>query len=466
MTDANTKTTILMIDDDKNLCHFFREEFASDTINVLVAHTGKDGLEICSGNKIDILFLDQKLPDMAGLELCQPVLNTNDQTKIIFITAFPNFQNALSAIKTGAYDYISKPFDLDELHLTIDRLLRTIELEKIDRFHSYRYKKEQAETGMIGKSTAYQKIRQLTAAAASSRAPVLITGETGTGKNLVAKIIHLQGEHPKHPFVSVNCASLPDNLVEAELFGYEKGAFTGAVAAHKGVFEIAEGGTLLLDEIGAMPVHLQSKLLGVLDEKKFRRLGGKTDRTINVRIIAATNAVLETMTREKTFREDLYFRLNVLTIHIPPLRERMEDLPELCRFFIDHLTQGEKKPECPGTEIEKLKSYHWPGNIRELRNLMERSIILHGGVLRPSEFIRAGSAPQTLNSATLNGQLSSTGKSFESGTIRTLEEIEKEYMLKVFEHCDGNYSLSARMLGISLSTFRRKMAHCQKQVKS
>lgn len=451
MTDSNPKTTLLMVDDDKNLCHFFHQEFNCETMEVLLAHTGKDGLDICAKRKIDILFLDQKLPDMQGQALCQPVLKHNDQTKIVFITAFPNFQNALSAIKTGAYDYISKPFDLDELHLAINRIVRTIELEKIDRFHNYRHKKEKEKIELIGKTNAHQNILQLMDAAASTAAPVLITGETGTGKNLVAKIIHLKGKHAKSPFVAVNCASLPDNLVEAELFGYEKGAFTGAVATHKGVFEIAEGGTLLLDEIGAMPVHLQSKLLGVLDEKKYRRLGGKTDRNVNVRIIAATNADLETMTREKTFREDLYFRLNVLTIHIPPLRQRLDDLPGLCRFFIGNLTQGEKKPQCPAPEIEILKQYHWPGNIRELRNLMERSLILHGDVLRPSEFIQISRPAEPPRPA---------------GNIRTLEEVEKEHMLEVFDRCQGNYSQSARMLGISLSTFRRKMDRYRGQTQS
>jgi DNA-binding NtrC family response regulator len=437
-----------VVDDDRTLCDFFKDEFQSDELDVLAAHTGKDGLNICSQRKIDILMLDQKLPDTTGESLCEPILKYNDQTKIVFITAYPNFQNALRAIKTGAYDYISKPFNLDELHLAINRILRTIELEKVDRFHSYRHKKEKEKNYLIGKSGLHRDITQMIDAAASAEAPVLITGETGTGKNLVAKIIHLKGKAPKSPFVRINCASLPETLIEAELFGYEKGAFTGAVSSHKGVFEIAEGGTLLLDEIGAMAIHLQSKLLGILDDKKYRRLGGSRDRRVNVRIIAATNAPLEAMTKEKTFREDLYFRLNVLTIHLPPLRERLDDLPELCRFFIDSLIKGKNKPEFPDSEIEKLKRYNWPGNIRELKNLIERSTILHKNVLIPSDFIHTRTVPN---------RTSPSPEPAAPDHIRTLEEVEKEHIRHVFEMCGGNYSKSARTLGISLSTFRRKI---------
>jgi DNA-binding NtrC family response regulator len=462
LTEGKSRITLLVIDDDRSLCDFFKEEFESDTLEVLVAHTGKSGLDICSRRKIDILMLDQKLPDTTGESLCGPILEYNDQTKIVFITAFPNFQNALRAIKTGAYDYISKPFDLDELHLAINRIIRTIELEKVDRFHSYRYKKEKEENYLTGKSKAHQDITKMIDAAASAEAPLLITGETGTGKNLVAKIVHLKGKNPKSPFVRINCASLPETLIEAELFGYEKGAFTGAVSSHKGVFEIAEGGTLLLDEIGAMPIHLQSKLLGILDDKKYRRLGGNSDRSVNVRIIAATNAPLETMTREKTFREDLYFRLNVLTIHLPPLRERLDDLPDLCSLFIDSLIKGRKKPELPDSEMEKLRQYGWPGNIRELKNLIERSTILHKDVLTPSDFIDTPPVSTGTSRPSPPGPVQ-TGN---ADHIYTLEEMEKEHIRRVFEICGGNYSKSARVLGISLSTFRRKINRYQPETVS
>lgn len=441
--------TLLVVDDDRILCEFFREEFNSEAIEVLVAHSGKEGLNICSRRKIDIIFLDQKLPDMTGESMCEPVLRFNDHTKIIFITAFPNFQNALQAIKTGAYDYISKPFDPDELHLAIKRVIRTIELEKVERYHRYRNSREKKDHLLIGTFGGQQDILQLIEAAACSDAPVLITGETGTGKNLVAKVIHLQGENPRRPFIRINCASLPETLIEAELFGYEKGAFTGAVSAHKGVFEIAEGGTLLLDEIGAMPIHLQSKLLGILDDKQYKRLGDKTLRSVNVRIMAATNADPGAMISAKTFREDLYFRLNVLMIHLPPLRERLDDIPELCRFFCDSMIRGRKAPEFPGSEIRKLQAYHWPGNIRELKNLIERSVILHSDVLSPSEFITM--PPEKTNRP--GPDLLPEGP----GEVLPLEEIEKKYLQHVFQMYDGNYTRSARALGISLSTFRRKI---------
>jgi DNA-binding NtrC family response regulator len=462
LTKKTSRTTLLIVDDDRTLCDVFRDEFDSEEIEVLSAHSGKDGLRICSQRTIDILFLDQKLPDMMGETMCESILGYNDQTKIIFITAFPNFQNAMKAIKTGAYDYISKPFDLDELHLAVERARRTIELEKVDRFNSYRNTKEKENHSLIGAFGGQNEVMEMIEAAASTDAPVLITGETGTGKNLVAKVIHLRGENPKRPFIRINCAALPESLIEAELFGYEKGAFTGAVSTHKGVFEIADGGTLLLDEIGAMPIHLQSKLLGILDDKKYKRLGDKTVRSVNVRIIAATNSDLKSMTKEKTFREDLYFRLNVLMIHLPPLRERLDDIPGLCRFFISNLVKDRKLPELPESEIRHLQAYHWPGNIRELKNLIERSIILHKDILTPSTFININPAalhhsPVTDFPIENNGNNDENDDGNDDGNNLTLKDVEKHYLQKVFKKNGGNYSKSARESGISLSTFRRKI---------
>jgi transcriptional regulator with PAS, ATPase and Fis domain len=281
---------------------------------------------------------------------------------------------------------------------------------------------------------------------------VLITGETGTGKNVVAKAIHYKCKNSDSPLLSLNCASLSETMIEAELFGYEKGAFTGATTARKGVFELAENGTLFLDEIGAMSITLQSKLLGVLDEGKVKRIGGQSFLEVNPRIIAATNVDLEKHMKEGSFRKDLYYRLCVMKIELPPLRHRIEDIPDLCHFFIRRFT-GDKNPTISDTEIKHLMKYPWPGNIRELKNIIERSIILHGTHLNPSHLLGA-----IETKAAAPGEASIP----DDEPIQSLKQVEVAHIKKVLDYFLGNYTKSARALGISLSTLKRKlkdMAH-------
>lgn len=452
---SKSKQTLLIIDDDKTLCEALKDEFAQGGIEVITAHTGADGLKICSREKIDVVLLDQKLPDSPGDTLCQPILKYNEQTKIIFITAFPNFDNALKAIKAGAFDYLSKPFELGELHLTIENALKLMELEKVKQLHNYKNDKEKEKNFLVGNFGEKNDILELIDLAAPQDYPLLITGETGVGKNVVAKAVHYKGADPRAPFVGINCAAIPENLVEAELFGYEKGAYTGAVTARKGLFEIADGGTLLLDEIGAMPLHLQAKLLGVLDDGKVKRLGGQTLIPVNVRVIAATNADLETMIAEKTFREDIYYRLSVLRIHIPPLRERPGDIPLLCNFIIEQKARG-RNITLPDDEVKKLMNYHWPGNVRELKNIIERSLVLHKNILHPSELLGKTSETKFHDD---NRPLS-----LHEDKPRTLEEVEMEYIKRVLSTYSGNLTRSARVLGISLSTLKRKIKQYGLQV--
>lgn len=436
--------TVLIIDDDRLLCDTVKDFFTSENVKVHTANSGGDGLEICSQNNIEIVLLDQKLPDTEGVLLCPRILEKNEQAKIIFITAYPSFENAVEALKIGAHDYLSKPFELDELKLAVDKALRTIELEKIEQVQHYRDNKESEETIVICDQGGLADIRQLVDLAANENAPVLITGETGTGKGVIAKSIHYKSFAQKHPLISINCAALPENLIESELFGYEKGAFTGAGSPRKGIFELAEGGTLFLDEIGTMPLHLQSKLLGVLEDKMIRRVGGESMRPINVRIIAASNLNLENAVMDKTFRNDLYFRLSVIRIHIPPLRERPQDIPELCNFFIGTMAK-EQQVTLPESEIEKLKSYTWPGNVRELKNIIERSLIVQKGkTLRPSELLTASIPPYRSSIST------------EEKEIEKLEAVEVNHIRRVLNHYSGNYTRSAKALGISLSTLKRK----------
>jgi DNA-binding NtrC family response regulator len=440
------KRKILIIDDNDIFCQTVKDLLTDPNTDVLTAHTGKDGLDLCAEHKIDIVILDQKLPDTQGVSLCPSILKQNEQTKIIFVTAYPSFANALDAIKVGAHDYLSKPFEMAELELTIKQAFRTQELEKTEQIQNYQNTRESEENDLIAGQGAFDEIKRLIDLAADSDAPVLITGETGTGKNVVARAIHQKSALPARLFLTANCAAFPENLIEAELFGSERGAFTGASTSRKGIFELAEGGTLLLDEIGSMPIHLQTKLLGVLEEKKIRRIGGETVKPVNVRVIAAANNDLEKAVREKTFRNDLYYRLSVIRIHLPPLRERKEDIPKLCEYFLGKMSRD--SGVClSDTELSRLMDYEWPGNVRELKNVIERSLIVQRGhPLRPSLLLRAGiPLAQTV----------SPGQDHED--IIPLEEMEKKCISQALKKYQGNYTQSARALGISLSTLKRKV---------
>ena len=448
---SETKRTLLIVDDDESLCESLFDYLSSDSLLVVAAHTGADAMKQCSGRRVDVVLLDQRLPDARGHDVCAALLSSNDQTKIIFMTAFPSFDNALHAVKQGAYDYLSKPFELKELNLTVERALRTLDLESVEQLQQYRERKESHDASLIGASSVFQDVGKLVGLAASSDAPVLITGETGTGKNLVAKSLHYRSATPRKSFVTLNCASLPEQLIEAELFGYDKGAFTGATAAKKGVFEMAEGGTILLDEIGEIPPHLQSKLLSVLDEKVIKRIGGETSRAVDVRIVAATNVDLHKAMREKRFREDLYYRLSVIRIHLPPLRDRKEDLSGLCAHLIEKLGGG-LEVTLADSELAALTAYDWPGNVRELRNIIERTLILaKGNALRPSLLL---GDPSSLVSRV---EAHSDKPPVFTQELTTLRDIEKRYIAHALETLSRNYTRTAKTLGISLSTLKRKM---------
>jgi DNA-binding NtrC family response regulator len=437
---------ILIIDDDKIYGDTVKDYFARDSMRVFVARTAKEGLEVCSRDRIDVVLLDQQLPDAEGYTLCPAILKHNEATKIIFATAYPSFDNAVKALKAGAHDYLTKPFELDELGLTVERAIRTAELEGIEQIQAYRREKESEEAALVV-GAGLAEVERLTGLAAAADSPVLITGETGTGKTLVAKAIHYRSRNAGAPFVGINCAALPENLIEAELFGYDKGAYTGAVTARKGIFEMAEGGTLFLDEIGEMPLALQSKLLSALEDKTVRRLGSESFRRVNVRIIAATGIDLK-RTLGTTFRKDLYYRLSVIRIHLPPLRERRQDIPELCGYLLKHM--GYRHAVLSEAEQTKLMKYDWPGNVRELKNILERAIILqHGSELRPSLLIETtriiappapGCPPPQAGS-----------------DMTTLNEMEKRHIRQALDKLRGNLTQTARALDISLSTLKRKI---------
>ncbi len=442
------KRKILVVDDNDIFCESVRDILRDENTDVLTANTGKDGLKICQDTKVDVVILDQKLPDTEGVSLCPSILKENDQTKIIFVTAYPSFSNAVEAIKVGAHDYLSKPFEMAELELTVKQAFRTQELEKTEQIQNYHDHRESEEIGLISGQGVFDEILKMIDLAAASDAPVLITGETGTGKNVVARAIHYKSNLPKKLFLTTNCAAFPESLIEAELFGSEKGAFTGATSLRRGIFELADGGTLVLDEISSMPIHLQSKLLGVLEEKKIRRVGGESFKPINVRIIAISNTDLAEAIKDKYFRDDLYYRLSVIHINIPPLRERKRDIPRLCEYFIKLMT---KKTDIMITdeELNKLVDYEWPGNVRELKNVMERALIIQRGKsLQPSQLLKSS---YNLPFPAVNNSENETNQ------ITTLENMERNHIEKALIKYMGNYTQTAKALDISLSTLKRKV---------
>ncbi len=441
---SDSRKTLLIIDDDQLFCDTISTHF-SHKLNVISANTGNTGIELCLKHKIEIVLLDQKLPDGKGTDFCNLILKNNESVKIIFITAYPSFSNAVKAIKIGAHNYLSKPFELEELELAITNATRTIDLEHVEHIQSYKNNLDKRDSVLIGDELT--EVKEMIYLASKDTSNVLITGETGTGKGVVAKAIHYQSPIDKRPFIIINCAAFPENLIESELFGHEKGAFTGADNKRIGIFEMAQEGTLFLDEIGDLPFHLQSKLLTVLDEKKVRRIGGRSDIPINVRIIAATNADIDERVKNKKFRSDLFYRLSLIRIHMKPLRERLCDIEKLSAYFITKF-RPDLSLDLPETEIVKLREFSWPGNIRELRNIIERAIIFRtDSSLFPGQYIQNIEFVHNKNQDCAD----------DSKEMLTLHEVEKKYIKSTLEHTNHNKTHAAKSLGISRSTLMRKI---------
>lgn len=447
MTRSDEKRDILIIDDDVLFCDATKEYLSRPGLQIDAAHTASDGIARCQAQRFDLVLLDQNLPDGEGQELCPQILEINEQCKIILITAHPSFNSAVTALRAGAHDYLSKPFDPEELSLTVEKALRTLSLEEVENLARYQRQKERMTTVLVGADGGLADVARLVALAGNAEAPVLITGETGTGKNVAAKAIHYSSDRHDRPFISVNCAALPENLIEAELFGHEKGAYTGATSSRRGVFEIAAGGTLFLDEIGEMPLHLQAKLLGVLEDREVRRLGGERSRSVDVHVIAATAANLDDAL-DTTFRRDLYFRLSVMRIHMPPLRDRPQDIATLSEHFLKEL-RGPTAPTIRDDEFERLRAYHWPGNVRELRNILERATIVQPGpIIEPSSLLGSSSVPQ-MSITSVNA--------VSDEVVKTMEDVERQHIAHALDVLDHNYTQTAKALGVAISTLKRKI---------
>lgn len=437
---------VLIIDDDGLFLASLSDYLSAKSYKVSSARTGKEGMNVFERQQPAVVLLDQKLPDMEGIEVCRKILEMDPRTKVILVTAFATVRCAVDAIKAGAFNYLSKPFELDELLIIMDLAIKNVEMEGKIRVQDYERTRESKQKQLIGSSEEMRRVREQIRLAATTDSNVLITGETGVGKNVVARAIHdLQAG--RENFLTVNCSAIPENLMEAEYFGHEKGVFTGADTRREGIFELADGGTLVLDEIGEIPIRLQSKLLTILEDKCVRRIGGGRNIPVDVRIIATTNQHLDQAIREKRFRQDLYYRLAVVTIQVPPLRERPSDIPEIAEYFAKLFCR--KPVSILDQDMKKMIDYPWPGNVRELRNVIERaSLLLKGDALRP-----AGLLVSSDNDSTWADR-----RSFDAAEIVPLQDLKRQQILTALKACAGNKSRTARTLGISLSTVKRTLA--------
>jgi two-component system, NtrC family, response regulator AtoC len=443
---------ILVVDDERNIRTLCSRVLAGDQIEVHGVGTGKEGLQTADEVSPDLVLLDLRLPDMDGIEVLRVLKGRHAETAVIIITGFGQIQSAVEAMKAGATDYLEKPFEhLDKLKLAVARALEEVrakrEIQRLHRLQEKEYRVDQ----LIGESEGTRRLRDLISKLARSEAAtILIHGESGTGKELVARGLHYESSRHDFPFMEVNCAAITETLFESELFGHEKGAFTDAKAAKKGLMELADRGTLFLDEVSEMSLNSQAKFLRVLQERVLRRVGGTRDIKVDLRIIAATNRPLETRVKDGQFREDLFYRLNVIPIYIPPLRERRDDVMPLARHFVlDANTRFHKSIKGFTPEAERLMmGYQWPGNVRELRNLIERLVILGS-----SDFIEPAHLP--VQFATQVRQPVVTAQTGDEP--RTLADVERAYIGQIMQRVESNKSKAAKILGISRQTLRKKL---------
>lgn len=444
--------TILLIEDDAVLRQSLERLLSLAGFEVLSAGSGREGTSVYESRRCDLVLLDVHLPDGNGLDILKRMREAEEDLLVIMVTAFPAIQAAVAAMKAGAYDYIVKPFDSEELKYAIDRALATRELKSEVLRLRHEYKRRFQSHKLVGSSPAMTRLRELISKVASSDASVLIQGESGTGKELIVDAIHDSSSRHGRALVKINCSAIPADLIESELFGYEKGAFTGAARSKTGLFEMADGGTLFLDEISEMSPALQPKLLRVLESHTFRRVGGIREIRRDVRIMAATNRDLRTSVAAGNFRQDLFYRLGVMVIDAPPLRERREDILPIAQSVLEDLRLETRKTTSGlSPEVQQmLLSYPWPGNVRELRNVLERAVIL-----ADSELLLPEHLPLELL-AWGDDRLAEPPVAAEDAS-ESLEAAERLHIARVLQSTHGNRTEAARRLGISRSTLKEKL---------
>jgi len=437
---------ILIIDDEQSIRETLEMFLREKGYAVMTAEDGAKGLDAVERERPDIVILDIRLPGKSGLEVLEKIMEKGERIPVIMITAYHDMETTIQAMKLGAYEYIHKPIDVDELEIAIDKVVNNQKLNTRLENLIMEISEDYKVNNIVGRSKAMQEIFKVIGLVSESKTTVLIQGESGTGKELIARAIHYNSPYRRDPFLPINCSALVETLLESELFGHEKGAFTGATHLKKGKIELAQNGTIFLDEIGDISPNLQVKLLRFLQEKEFERVGGEVILRSSARVIAATNQNLLQLVERKKFREDLYFRLKVVEIYVPPLRERKSDIPLLVEHLFNKINRElhKKVAKIPKEVMDGLVNYSWPGNIRELENLLTRAIVLStGNILLPESF------PELFSG--LKGSLK------EPEVIKSLEQIEMEHVAKALEFANWDKGKACTLLGISRPTLRKKI---------
>ncbi|MCL5125249.1 MAG: sigma-54 dependent transcriptional regulator [Deltaproteobacteria bacterium] len=440
---------VLIIDDEKAICESLEMFLQEKGLAVISEVTGTEGLATYVKVRPQIVILDIRLPDMSGLDVLRRIIEIDPETKVIMITAFHDMETTIEAMRYGAYDYIHKPLDVDELDHAVSKGLRIIDTQGSGLSFSQTDQENDRMHKIVGHTPAMRELFKTIGLLSGNRATILIEGETGSGKELIARVVHDSSIFRNQPYVTVDCTTLVDNLFESELFGYEKGAFTGATDSKKGRLEMAGDGTIFFDEIGDLPSTLQAKLLRFLEYREFTRVGGVHPITSKARVIAATNRNLEDLVRKGIFRQDLLFRLKVISISAPPLRDHVEDIPDLVSYFLARINRelGSKVTRVEDKVMEILKTYSWPGNVRELKNVLTKGILDSRGSVLMAE------ALQTVLTS------SHTSRMGDPSGENSMEQVEKKLLRKTMAHTSGNLSAAARSLGISRPTLRKRLKY-------
>lgn len=438
------KPRILAVDDEVSMLKTYRSILKSK-FNLVLVNNGQEAIKFIEEDNFTLVLLDLKLPGMNGIEILKKIKKINKDLQVLIVSAVQDIKTAVEAIKLGAYDYVAKPFEIDDLLSKIDKVLEKQALVRENIYLRETLDEKEEPLEFVGESSPAKKILELISKVAKSESTVLITGESGTGKELVARLIHKKSNRAEAPFIVVNCAAIPENLIESALFGHERGAFTGALDRKIGKFELADSGTIFLDEVGCLNSPMQAKFLRVLENNTIERVGSNKSIRINVRVLSATNLDLKKAISNNSFREDLFYRLNVIPIYVPPLKERKEDIPLLLKYFLNKYNR-ELNKNIRGFDneaVEMLNGYNWPGNIREVQNLVERIAVLAEG----NEYITKEEIP-LLNEKKIAG-----GKNLKNA----LDDFEREYIKKVLFETEGNQSKASEILGINRTTLIAKM---------
>jgi two-component system response regulator PilR (NtrC family) len=451
------KSRILVVDDEESIREFLEIMLKKEGYEITLAEDGQKAKDLLTKKTFDMIISDLQMPHVTGIELLKHVKESYPEVVFMLITAFGTTETAVEAMKMGAYDYLTKPFKIDEVRLNIHNALRSRNLEVENRSLKKELVKEYSFQNMVGNSPAMHAVYDLVKRVSQTPTNVLITGESGTGKEVVAKAIHYNGPLKERPFITINCGAIPENLMESEMFGHKKGSFTGAMSDKAGLFEVADGGTLFLDEVGELPLTIQVKLLRAIQERVIRRVGATDDMKVDVRIIAATNRNLEDMVQKGTFRQDLYYRLNVINIKTPALRDRREDVPILATHFLKKYNERLNKTigGISTDAMEILKKYDFPGNVRELENMIERTVALEGGAT-----ILPESLPPMVN--TPSGRKMASSNEIEIGDEgvdleKVMGQIEKELLIKAIHSANGVKKRAAKLLHISFRSMRYRI---------